>query len=270
MKIIIFVFSGTGNTWFVAQCLQENLKAGGAFCDVISVETINQCQQQIETADIIGIGYPIYGSDMPEPITTFIKKMENHPNKRAFVYCTQMMYSGDGASIGGKLLRQKGFDVRQLAHFNMPNNKTDYPIFKWMKPPDYDRLKKRIMRKTKRFATAILTNKRKRKGDHLFGLLLGLLQRIPYRHEYQSFKNTIKIDQTCIGCSHCTELCPSGNLVMEDGVAKGLDKCVLCYRCVNHCPVNAIHFAKKSRVITPYHGPTKDFDIEQLRKTRID
>lgn len=266
MKIVIFQFSGTGNTWFVARCLQQAFQANGASCVVLSIETLTDADAHIKDADIIGLGYPIYGSDLPEPVMSLIENSAMHHEKRAFVYCTQMMYSGDGAAFGAKALRQKGFIVRQLAHVNMPNNITDYRIVRWVKPMNPERLTRKVVRKTARFASAILADKRVRKGETIFSLLLGLVQRIPFRHERKAFKAALKIDSTCIGCGRCVDLCPSGNLQMADGIAQAADLCYLCYRCVNHCPVQAIHFAKRSRVTRPYHGPTPDFDIHDVSK----
>lgn len=270
MKIVIFQFSGTGNTWFVASHLQQAFQAQGASCDVLSIEALTDAHAAIESADIIGLGYPIYGSDFPEPVMTLIENLGRHQDKRAFVYCTQMMYSGDGAALGAKALRKKGFIVRQLAHVNMPNNITDYRIVRWVKPMKPDRLTRKVVRKTRRFASAILADKRIRKGETIFSLLLGLVQRIPFRRGREVSKGALIIDQTCIGCSLCVDLCPSGNLTMVDEHAKVADQCYLCYRCVNHCPVQAIHFAKRTTVIRPYQGPTPDFDIRDVSRHHLE
>lgn len=46
----------------------------------------------------------------------------------------------------------------------------------------------------------------------------------------------------CIGCAHCTGICPTGAIHIENGHPK-LDpnRCVDCGRCYQACPVNAIY-----------------------------
>ena len=266
MTVTIYQFSGTGNTWFVAHHLKRAFTNNGVVCNIVSIENTESLQEITMTDDIIGIGYPIYGSDIPEPVLRFFDKIKMHAKQRAFVYCTQFMYSGDGAAYGAKKLRKKGFIVHQLAHFNMPNNITDYKIVRWIKPKNVSKLEDTVIKQTKQLVKAVLDNTPKRKGDHLLGLLLGLVQRVPFQYGKIAYQNSLKIDSTCILCMRCVRLCPSQNLKHNNKNIETLSRCCLCYRCVNHCPVQAIHFTKKTRVKTPYLGPTDHFDIENVRK----
>ncbi len=265
MKVKILQFSGTGNTWYVARCLQEIFREMGVACDLYSIESLEDADACMESADVVGLGYPIYGSDFPEPVMDLLDGISSHVGKRAFVYCTQMMFSGDGAAMGARRLRRKGFIVRQLMHVHMPNNITDYRIVRWKRPTRHDRLQRRVNRKAKRMATAVIKDKRLRKGEGFGSLLLGLLQRLPFKRYRKTFKNALKIDATCTGCGTCVDLCPSQNLTMSESLARAGEDCYLCYRCINHCPVGAIRFAKRSRVKRPYRGPTEDFAIGDVR-----
>ena len=266
MRCVLFQFSGTGNTWYVAQALKQSFEALGMACSVISLETAHDAASLIDAADVVGLGYPIYGSDFPEPVARWLEALLHNPSKRAFVYCTQFRYSGDGAAIGARALREKGYSVRQLMHVNMPNNITDYRLVRWLKPASPERLISYVNRKANRLAEAVKADQRLYKGETIMSLLLGLVQRIPFRRGREAAKSTLKVAACCVGCGRCAMLCPSGNLTIEANVAKPSNRCYLCYRCINHCPVQALHFAKRAKVIRPYRGPVPDFEIDRVRK----
>ena len=46
----------------------------------------------------------------------------------------------------------------------------------------------------------------------------------------------------CIGCSHCTSVCPTGAIHVEDGnPILNHNRCIDCGECYKICPVNAIY-----------------------------
>ena len=270
MKVAMFIFSGTGNTYFIARKLQDDFRANHVLCDLFTVEKKHDDNHIIKNYDIVGLGYPIYGSDLPIPIKDWINGLENYHEKRAFVFCTQMMYSGDGAAYGGRLLEKKGFTVRQQAHFNMPNNITDYLILRPFTKHNLPKVEQRKSKQTHRFVQKIIRDQRCRKGSNPISLCLGLLQRIPYQKmEMEWISNTIKIEDNCILCGTCIDLCPTDNFQITDGKLVTKNACIACYRCINHCPVNALHASKKSLVINPYKGPVKRFDIKNVMEDHL-
>ncbi|MBE0700970.1 MAG: 4Fe-4S binding protein [Acholeplasmataceae bacterium] len=270
MKIAIFIFSGTGNTYFIGRKIQDELKENGIFCDLFTVEKKHDDDILVDTYDVIGLGYPIYGSDVPQPIRKWINGLKMHNSKRAFVFCTQMMYSGDGAAYGGRLLEKKGFVIRQQAHFNMPNNITDYKILRPFNKHNLARIEHRKDRQVRKFVKNILVDKRKRKGSNPISLGLGLLQRIPYQKmELKWISDAIKIKENCILCKKCIELCPTENFEIKDGVLSTKNQCIACYRCINHCPVNALHSSKNALVKNPYKGPAEQFNIKDVMEDHL-
>ncbi len=265
MKVAIFLFSGTGNTYFIAKKIQDSLIQNGNQCNLFTLEKTHNDDQLIDDHDVIGLGYPIYGSDVPTIIRNWINGLKMHNSKRAFIYCTQMMYSGDGAAYGGRLLEKKGFSIRQQAHFNMPNNITDYKILKPFNSHNLERIDLKKTIQVNRFVRYILADKRKKKGSNVISLCLGLLQRVPYQKlDMKWISNAIKIEGNCILCKKCIELCPVDNFEIKHGVLVAQNSCILCYRCINHCPVNALHSSKTALVKKPYHGPEKRFIIKDV------
>jgi len=264
-KIKIFYFSGTGNTYFVAKKMTEYFRKDN-ICDLFSIEKhMKDASGIIADADLVGIGYPIYGSSLPKIVKDFISSLDEI-HIRAFIFCSQMMFSGDGAAYGGRLLEKKGFQVFWQEHFNMPNNITDVRFLTSKRQKNYLKIENRVTKKANKFAVKILSEKHFKKGSNFFSLLLGLSQRVAYEKiEENAYSNAIHIkEDLCNSCGLCTRICPSDNLTLSNGKVVSKGNCILCYRCVNHCPEKAMYIISKKGVNQPYHGPTKDFKVNLL------
>jgi ferredoxin len=262
-------FSGTGNTYQIALYLQKQLIAKGHHVDLYPIEKARNVNQLVKSYDCLGIGYPIYVSDMPLIVKELTNNLEVTNNKRAFVFCTQYLFSGDGAALAAHELKKKGYLIRQLAHFNMPNNVTD--TLGWLpKPNNLHRLLSRKRKQVSRFVNLIDQNKKRLKGMNIFSRFLGLMQRGPFQKlESSYFSHAIKIEAGCILCGRCVELCPTKNLEIDSGVVKENDRCQICYRCVNHCPVQVLHIDRKHLVKWQYYGPHPDFSIDVVKHANM-
>jgi ferredoxin len=266
MRILILQFSGTGNTYYIAKKIRDVLEQKGHDVTCYPMEKIDNINDMINECDMLGIGYPIYGSDMPSIVSDLVSQIASVNDKKAFTFCTQMMYSGDGAIYLAKQLIEKGFTVRQCTHFNMPNNITDYLRFLPGKV-NYTKLANKTDRLVKKFCVKIDQDKKRLKGNNVFSHFLGLLQRLPYQKMMKNYKPKIYIDDTCILCNKCIKLCPVGNLKLEEGKIVDSGKCILCYRCINNCPAKSLHLSPNKTVLNPYHGPNQNFSIFDVSKT---
>ena len=281
IKITIFYFSGTGNTWWVTERLCEMLKEKKFEVEHISVESKKGKDEKIitkliENSDIVGFGYPIYGSDIPPNFMEFIKNLAPVKEKEAFVYTTMMIFSGDGALVGRRQLRKKGYNVRQATNIRMPNNvKLPYPIFRrfpinngeandWVK-------NEKALPKIKKLAEKILKKKRWLQGWDPVNVSGGLAQRLEMRfgNLWKYARNYSVDEETCTQCMQCVEFCPTNNITFENEKFNWGKKCVLCLRCYHMCPEDAILFkeATLDRTKFPrYKGPGDGFSLNKLQK----
>jgi len=267
LKIAIFFFSGTGNTYFVAKQLCDQFRISER-CDLYSIEKhLQDGEDIISKYDLIGLAYPIYGSSVPYIVSDFIDHLEEH-SLPAFVICTQMMFSGDGAAYGGRLLEKKGFHSLWQEHFDMPNNISDLRFLTSHRLPHYERIQSRVEKKSIRFARRVLSGKPKKKGSNVLSLLLGLMQRGPFEAIDKSvYQQSLRINENkCNLCQKCVLICPVQNLEKADNKILIHDHCTLCYRCVNQCPEKAIYMINKLGVKHPYHGPEEHFNIGNVMK----
>jgi flavodoxin/ferredoxin len=274
-KIIpIFYFSGTGNTWWAAQRLAEELEKYKFQTSTHSIEQVSQekANDLIGQADLVGLGYPIYGSDAPLIMQDFISALpQNKQPKPMLVFVTQAAWSGNGAYFIRPLVEAKGYRIDWAVHFNMPNNiSLDLGFFLNAILGLFRAKPANALKRIKELACRVVENQPWIMGRSPF-FSLGWIQRIPFRrgiHQWQS--NAYQVDDgKCNACGRCERICPVGNITLIDGLPQFDDRCNLCLRCFNFCPqlailafnkpFNAAHFGDK-----PYQGPVPEFRPELL------
>lgn len=253
-----FYFSGTGNTKYVTQTLCQKLAERYTarlydVCDPIGTEAFS--------ADVFLFAFPIYGSCPPLPMTRFVHASKDFlPQKPCIVVAVQYMFSGDGAASLGRTVEKYGGQVRFAEHFRMPNNLSDCTVFSVKNGED---LHTRIEKTNKRicaFAEKILSDRPFRRGFNPVSHAVGYLcQRALFRRGFAKKQNLVRIDPArCVRCGLCVRRCPVHNLRFEDARVTALGNCVLCYRCVNLCPRQAIGIIGKNTPKEPYRGVPND------------
>ncbi len=268
-QAVIFYFSGTGNTWWVSEELARQLEYRSIITRAYSIEKITpeKAAVLIEESDLVGFGYSIHGSDLPRPMIGFIESLPDADGKYAFVFCTQWLWSGDGAAVGASFLKKRGFNLQWGEHFLMPNNVT-VSIIRLPytnNPVSLSKVRNRAGRRIKHFAVKIAEGKPFYRGFSPISSLLGSMQRVPFRRVFDKLQNDIAIDrETCIDCGDCVHLCPTGNLYYHDAEICTRGNCILCLRCYNFCPVAAITYMGRRHLKQqrgePYRGPVENFD----------
>lgn len=276
-KSIIFYYSGTGNTWYVANKMKHILTDNTGKCEILSIEDVSRVtvQTKINNADIIGFGYPIYSSDIPSPMKKFLSKVRIPKEKEIFVYCTQYIFSGDGAKVATEFLKVNPKQIKWSAHFNMPNNLCCVNIHKYTNDPkEINKILNKTNKKIKEFCINISKDKENLEDFKPINKILGTIPRVMYRKFSKNFKNKLSIDYSrCSCCGICASICPTCNISYKNSSYVIKPNCNFCMRCYNFCPNNAILYNKKPRPTkygVPYKGPTKSYIKNLIDSKRIE
>jgi len=279
-KIPLFYFSGTGNTWWVSKRVEEKLRELGSDATAYSIEQLpgDKASQLAINADIIGLGFPIYGSDAPRNFHHFLDQLPTlNPPKPVFGFITQLAWSGDGCNFLKKKLGAKGYALTWAAEFKMPNNialgfsplrySNDYAKFKPLLTKDENRIAA--------FCEKISQGAPHRQHGSILDAVLGWVQRAPFRWAHDRFREYWSIDaEKCTSCGICARFCPAGNITMIDGLPQYADKCIYCMRCFNYCPTLAVHYMNlsndRAERIPPFRGPVPEFHPRLIASEKPD
>ena len=55
-----------------------------------------------------------------------------------------------------------------------------------------------------------------------------------------------RVESGCNSCGECAEMCPVGNITMQDDHPVWGRECEICLRCINYCPQGAIELMNSS------------------------
>jgi len=272
----IFFFSGTGNTWWASRQIARQLNKIGWNAAYHSIEQIDPAEISplMDSADVIGFGFPIYGSDAPANFKSFLRTLPVlTPPKPAFGFVTQWLWSGDGCNFLEKSLAEKGFHLRWTVEFNMFNN-IALPVVPLPYEPDTEKLAPRLPPledQVNDFCMRITNGQPYRMHNRWHNKLSAWIQRGPFRLTHDKWGSYWSVDaEKCTGCERCARICPVGNISMHANLARHNDHCVMCLRCFNFCPDYAVRYlnADNQRLTEkpPFQGPVSEFKPEMLIK----
>ena len=235
MKVVLYVFSGTGNTLKVASLIKKYMNGD---VTVYRISKKSENPPSPEEFDLVGIGYPIHAFNAPEPVLKFVKNLPEVAYRRAFIFKS----SGEGLHLNDcssqkaiKIMQKKGYDVVLERHVVMPYNM----IYRHS-----DEMAKQMWIYAKAYVKLICEElesfKREKVKQPFYKTFYAPLFRIeqPFAHLHGPL---FKVDKNkCLNCGTCVRACPQNNITLKDGEYKFGKDCVLCMGCSFCCPVDAV------------------------------
>lgn len=237
--MLTLYFSGTGNTAYLAHRFSEQT---GARC--LSIEEPAAFASIIAEHDTIVFCYPIYGSRPPRNMREFVARHADAlQGKRVVLFVTQSLFSGDGARSFLDLLPAGHVEVVYGEHFRMPNNVSNlWPLYRRQREAKLHACRNRVDTKLTGVCQEIQDGIEKRRGFSGVSRFLGWLQAKPWLSGGEALMGrSLNIYHNhCTACGLCVRLCPTKNLVQQGDTIVPQASCIVCYRCVNRCPEQAI------------------------------
>lgn len=231
---MIFYFSGTGNSLYVADRIA---KATGD--EARSIPHAIHDAVNSYAAKSIGIVAPIYGHELPSMVATFLCA-SNFETPYFYFILTYGSRHANCIELACGKAAAAGIDVAYAATLLMVDN--------WL--PNFDMDEQRLMDKDiagqlQRITEEVSSGKRRieevtdsDRDAHRQFLSRGLSFEAP---DLQGF---LEIIDKCIGCGICARVCPSGCIRIEGRRAVrdalGGAGCTACLACIHACPHLAI------------------------------
>ena len=248
--MLMLYFSGTGNSEYIARRFAGLM---GAACH--SIEEHTDFELLLSKARTVAICYPVYGSLVPRIMRSFAKRYQKLLlKKKLIIFCTQMIFSGDGARAFARLLPGCDKNVIYAEHFCMPVNICNFPL---IPVTERERIRKKKAADKKLLAVCRNLKKgvRKKRGWNPCSTLAGKLQNTTFPAIEAKKRGSFRADADCTQCGLCVKKCPVHNLEIRDGRVVQKNKCMLCYRCVNLCPQKAATVLLAIKPGRQYKGP---------------
>ena len=271
MVINILYFTSTGNTLWIVQQAKKMIEEKGHTVNLF--ESVKAGPEFAENCDMIGIFYPVWGSDLPEPVIEQIHRMKEGCGRKIFLVGDCAVFTGDTGMHWKKILKNKGYDAFYVDHLTMPIN-INIPGWNLWKVPDKDEQDKLFAEAEaylKKLCSCVLEGKGKIDGTSPFSRLFGFLQRVLLAPFTNYAKKFFMCDsKKCTRCGLCHRICPRNNITIDKdkGALFGTD-CIICMKCYNLCPVNAVLVDKGSsddKRYRRYKGPGRGIQPIQYRK----
>ncbi len=249
---MIFYFSGTGNSLYVAKKLYEN--NGSQLVDIAEAMHEKRFKYNVQEDEKVGFVFPVYFYGLPTVVSEFIDQLTIKSESNPFIYTviTCAGSIGNADKMLGKLLRKRNLELNSSFSVIMPNN---YNIMSNV--PDREEQNIILQNAEKEIEEIAKLLKKDKKGNFAYHGYFSIFTPIvyPIYGIYRKTKNFYATED-CSNCRLCEEICPSKVIQIKNGKPRWIEeKCSHCSACINRCPTRAIQYGnstiKRSRYVNP-------------------
>ena len=232
----ILYFSSTGNSLYIAKAIQKELS--GSLCYIPGYEGDGS-----EFSRLILVS-PIYSFGLPEPVYDLIPRLAKGVK-------TDMVLSYGGMCAGADRFaydhaKDCGVDIRSVYTVMMPENFT----LVFTVPKFY---MKQTLKKAPRKIAAVIEKLRSETPRVPRGKAFLKDTHMKNKGNWHKLAHDFHTGQDCTLCGLCADLCPVGNISLENGKVEFADKCIACLGCYHRCPNKAILYKDKVKEDRYFH-----------------
>jgi len=244
MKNRIYFFTGTGNS----------LKASKDIAGVIGECELVPIKKDMDMAvpngyERIGFIFPVYYWGPPAMVVDFLRNAKFAPQGDTYYFAiaTFGALPGVAPSIVRDILKEHNITLNYGGGVKMfANGVYNYNMSK--------RVEKITRRGNARIATIVpaIVSKTSNKIRTTKPFMME-----QYQKKVGDLKNLaldFNVNDSCIKCGLCRDICPANNITLDDGVIFGTN-CGSCLACIQRCPQKAINHTSKTIERRRYQHP---------------
>lgn len=265
-KGMIFYFSGTGNTRWVAGEIAKAIGEELLFIPDLMRE--NRFEFTLKAGERLGFCFPTHGWQPPRIVRSFIGQLRLFSEDGHVPYFWALTTCGDNMGEAMTILNKdlaanlalytvddKPLLAETLFSVIMPESYVCLPFMK-TDPEDKEHMKIENARRQLHHIIGIVKDCKRgieelEKGStpRLYSYVIGA-----YFNKWMVTDKKFTVDaEVCIQCGKCQKVCPVDNIKGTPPKWLHNGKCTSCLACYHYCPVHAINFGKITRKRDQYY-----------------
>lgn len=247
---MIFYFSGTGNSQYVAKKIAE--QTDDKLIQISENSMKESMTYSILENERVGFVFPVYWYGMPTIEEKYIERLvlDGYSNQYVYAVTTYGLSAGNTLEDLSKLLNKKNISLKGKFGVKMVDN---YVV-------GYDLVdeekQKTILDEAEIEISGIITMITDRANEEQIQKgLLGWVTSIAHNF-YKNTNHTKKfyVTESCNGCGLCAKDCPCNVITIVEQKPKWEANCTHCLKCINKCPKVAIQYGKATRKRRRYYN----------------
>ena len=272
---MIFYFSGTGNTKWVASQIADAI--GEEMLYIPDLIRKGQYEYEWHEGERIGFCFPTHGWQPPRIVREFISKLrvsrpprpDGHPShSEGEIFCWALTTCGDNMGEAMTILNKdlaknpqlnaadgRPLQAETLFSVIMPES---YVCLPFMKTDTKEKEAMKIEMATLQLPHIIQMIEERRRGieelekgatPRLYSYVIG-----GYFNKRMITDKKFTVDEDmCIKCGKCAKVCPVDNIKGTPPAWIHNGRCTCCLACYHHCPVHAINYGSITRKREQYY-----------------
>lgn len=244
---MIFYFSGTGNSQYVAKVLGDATKE--TVVNITRDEMEKELEYNLKEGENLGFVFPIYWWGMPVLVEEFVRKMKVKLGVDNYIYgvSTYGLQPHNGLKDLEKLLVKKGMYLDATYEVKMVDNYVvGYDIAgKEKQEVIYSQARIKI----DSIIHDVAERQHSKIGD-IIGTTIKPIVHSVYKHT--DHRKKFYVTEDCTGCGYCAKNCPCQAIVMENNKPVWKENCSFCLKCIHSCPKQAVQNGKGTKERSRY------------------
>jgi len=257
---MIFYFTGTGNTRWVAKQIAEAI--GEELLYIPDLIREGRYEFTLAAGERIGFCFPTHGWQPPGIVRAFVRQMKikgfgnaEGPTHFCWALTTCGDNMGEAITIFNKELKHIGLQAETVFSVIMPESYVCLPFMKT--DPEEKELWKieNAQRQIHHIVSIVKDCKRgieeleKGATPRLYSYVIG-----GYFNKKMITDRKFTVDAAvCIKCGKCSKVCPVDNIKGTPPMWLHNGRCTCCLACYHYCPVHAINYGKITRKRDQYY-----------------